>query len=80
MRVSVYTIEKTLFEGDAEKIIARTSTGEITVLDDHIPLVSKLMGPAIRIIDKNQKEHIINCGSGFIEVRPKKEVVILGDT
>ena len=51
-------MQKTLFEGEVEKIIARTTTGEITVLDGHIPLISSLRGPGLELIDKNGKKDI----------------------
>lgn len=79
MRVSVYTIEKTLFDGTAEKIIAETSTGEITVLDGHIPLVSELSMGEIRILDSEKRETRIAIQSGFIEVRPESKTVILAE-
>ena len=56
MKLGVYTIEKTLFDGEAEKIIAETSTGEITVLDGHVPLVSELTQGEIRILDPEKRE------------------------
>ena len=77
MKISIYTIQNTLFEGEAEKLIARTPQGEITVLDDHLPLISVLEGPSIKIIDKQNQENIIKIASGFLEVRPEREVVIL---
>ena len=77
MKISIYTIQNTLFEGEAEKLIARTPLGEITVLDDHLPLISVLEGPSVKIIDKQKKENIITIGSGFLEVRPEREVVVI---
>jgi len=77
MRVSIYSIQKNLFEGEAEKLIAQTPMGEITVLENHLPLISTLAGPQIKIIDKEKKESIIMIRSGFLEVRPESEVVIL---
>ena len=77
MRISIYSIQETLFEGEAEKLIANTSLGQITVLDNHLPLISDLKGSEIQIVDKEDKKSIINISSGFIEVRPNSEVVVL---
>lgn len=77
MKLSIYSIQKTLFEGEVEKLIAQTPMGEITVLDNHIPLVSTLNGPALIAIDKNGKKDIIAISSGIIEVRPESETVVL---
>ena len=79
MKVNIYTIQSTLFEGEVEKLIAKTPMGEITVLDNHLPLVTTLVGPEIHIIDKESKKSIIEIVSGFLEVRPESEVVILAN-
>lgn len=76
MQVRVYSIQNTLFEGEAEKLIANTSLGQITVLNDHLPLISDLKGPEIQIVGKDNSNKI-NINSGFIEVKPNSEVVVL---
>lgn len=77
MKLSIYSLEKTLYQGEAKKIIAQTTTGEITVLDTHIPLITVLRGPVVTIIDKNNKQSIIEIVSGFLEVRPESKIVVL---
>ena len=77
MKVNIYTIQNTLFEGEVEKLIAKTPMGEITVLDNHLPMVSTVTGPAITAIDKNGKKDIIKISSGIIEIKPESEVTIL---
>ena len=77
MKLSIYSIQSTLFEGEAEKLIAQTPMGEITVLDNHLPLVSTIIGPSVTAIDKNGKKDIIKISSGIIEIKPESEVTIL---
>lgn len=77
MKLSIYSIQSTLFEGEAEKLIAKTVMGEITILDNHLPLVSLLQGPRIEIIDMKGEKNTIPISSGFLEVRPESDVVIL---
>lgn len=79
MKLSVYTIQNTLFEGEVEKIIAKTALGEITVLENHLPLITLLQGPAIET-ETDGKREIIPLKSGFLEVRPESEAVVLADT
>lgn len=79
MKLAVYTIDKTLFSGEAEKIIAETSTGEIAILSGHVPLVSKLTKGEIRILDPEKRETRLAIQGGFIEVRPGNEAVILAE-
>lgn len=79
MRISIYTIQNTLFEGEAEKLIARTPQGEITILNDHLPLISTIEGPSVKIIDKQNQENIVGIVSGFLEVRPENELIIIAN-
>ena len=79
MRVSVYSIQNTLFEGEAEKLIARTPEGQMTVLDDHLPIVAVLNGPLIRVVDKDGKERHLDIVSGILEVRPQSDVVVIAN-
>lgn len=80
MKLGIYSIEKTLYEGDTQEIVAETSTGEIAVLPNHIPLISRLVKAPLRIIETTGEEKIIDIDSGFLEVQPENRVVILVDT
>jgi F0F1-type ATP synthase epsilon subunit len=77
MKIAVYSIAETLFEGEAEELIAYTPTGQITVLNEHIPLITTLIGPHISIIRKNEQPFEIALATGTLEVRPQSEVVAL---
>lgn len=61
------------------QITLPTKAGEITVLPNHIPLVSSLMPGVIQIKKKDGQEEIISISGGFLEVL-KDKVVILADT
>lgn len=78
MHISIHSISKTLYEGSAEKVICYTPLGQTTVLNHHMPLVSSLTGPAVEIVtDQDGGKRIIPLASGFLEVRPGSDVVIL---
>ena len=79
MHMGVYTLQRTLFEGDIKQLTATTTVGEVTILNQHIPLVSVLTGPMVRLIDTLDKESIIKITSGFLEVREEGEVIILAE-
>lgn len=79
MKVSIHSIQSTLFQGEAEKLVARTSEGQITVLDHHVPIISTLVGPDIEIVQKNGEKKSISIASGVLEVRPESEVVVLAN-
>lgn len=79
MKVAVYSIHKTLYEGEAEKLMVRTLRGQITVLNNHIPLITKIMGPAAVAVDASGSTREIPLTGGILEVRPNSEVVILAN-
>jgi F-type H+-transporting ATPase subunit epsilon len=80
MKLGIYTIEKTLYEGKVKELVAKSSTGEITVLPGHIPLVTRLLAAPLKVVEEGGEEKSIAINSGFLEIQPDGEVVILVDT
>ncbi len=74
----IATPEKVVYEDDVLQVSIPTTTGEITVLPHHSPLVSILQAGELKIVDK-EGEHIIAVSGGFLEVRANNEIVILAD-
>lgn len=79
MHISIHSIQSTLFEGEAEKVIAYTPQGQITVLDHHLPLISRINGPSVTIAGRDGRQSDIPIVGGFLEVRPESHVVILAE-
>jgi len=75
----IVTPERAVFKEEITQITAPTKSGEITVLPDHIPLVSSLIPGVIHIKKRNNQDEIISISGGFLEVL-KNKVVILADT
>lgn len=74
----VVTPERVVFESQVAQATLPTSTGEITVLPNHIPLVSQVIAGEIRILDTAGKEQLLAVAGGFVQVHPGK-IVILAD-
>ena len=74
MKVSLYSLKKILFQGEAQLLNCKTITGEITILDNHTSLITVLTAGVIKIVDKEQKEHFFPIKSGFLEVHQSNEV------
>lgn len=78
MKLRVHTIEKTLFDGDIRGLTLPTESGEITVLEHHVPLVTLTKPGLLKVIDKDGKTRIIDFSTfGFLEVRPEHEGIVL---
>ncbi len=74
MKLSVYSLKKVLFQGEARLLNCKTVTGEITILNNHETLITVLSAGTLRIIDNKQEEHFFPIKSGFLEVREGNEV------
>ena len=79
MKLGIYSLQKVLFQGEAESVNCKTAMGEITVLDHHLPLISVLEKGTMKIIDGNQQEHFIPVNAGFLEMREGNEMRCLVD-
>ena len=79
MKFQIVTPEREVFSAEVAQVTMMTTTGEITVLPHHIPLVSNLVPGEVRY-KKNNEELSIVVSGGFAEVRPDGSVVILADT
>ncbi|MDD4271644.1 MAG: F0F1 ATP synthase subunit epsilon [Patescibacteria group bacterium] len=79
IKFEIVTPERVVLKEEITQIILPTRTGEITVLPNHIPLVSSLIPGVIHVKKRNGQEDVISISGGFLEVLRDK-VVILADT
>lgn len=79
IKFEIVTPERIVLKEDILQITLPTKMGEITVLPNHIPLVSSLLPGVVHIKKKNGEDEIISISGGFLEVL-KDKVVILADT
>jgi len=73
MKLSVYSLKKILFQGEAKLLNCKTVAGEITILDNHETLITVLSVGVLKIVDDKNKEHFFPIKSGFLEVREGNE-------
>jgi F-type H+-transporting ATPase subunit epsilon len=75
----VVSVERSLFEGDVEFIIANGAAGELGVLARHAPLMTILKPGPLRIQETiGGPEQVLFVGGGFLEVLPDR-VTVLAD-
>lgn len=79
LKFKIVTPEKTIYENEISQVSVPTMEGEVTILPNHIPLISILKAGELRFKDK-QGEHQMAVSGGFLEVRGKNEIVILADS
>jgi F-type H+-transporting ATPase subunit epsilon len=75
----VVSVERSLFEGEVEFIIASGADGELGVLARHAPLMTILKPGPLRIQEVyGGEERVLFVGGGFMEVLPDR-VTVLAD-
>lgn len=79
IRLSLITPEKVVFKDEVDSVSLPTTTGQIQVLEKHMPLVS-VLAPGELKIQKGKETTFLAVSSGYIEVRPDSEVVVLANT
>jgi F-type H+-transporting ATPase subunit epsilon len=79
MKFKIVTPERVLVEREVDSVTVPTQTGQITILKNHVPLVSNLKAGELSYRNGTQVDYFAVSG-GFVEVRNNNEVVILADT
>lgn len=67
LRVSVITPERTLFQGDADSVVAPAWDGEVGILRGHAPLMA-LLGEGRLRIRRGQQTEFFHVAGGFLQV------------
>jgi len=78
LHIKLITPEKIIFEGEILSVTVPTTTGTITVLPTHAPLVSSITKGELLIKTKNEEMHFA-VFAGVIDIRPGSVVNILVD-
>lgn len=74
MKLSIYSLKKVLFAGEASLLNCKTAMGEITILDNHETYIGVLTPGVVKAVDAQSKEHFFEVKSGFVEVKQGNEV------
>jgi F-type H+-transporting ATPase subunit epsilon len=76
-RLDVVSPEATVWSGEAEFVVARTTEGEIGILADHEPLLAALRTGAV-IVEHGNDRTTIGVHGGFLQVL-ENQVTLLTD-
>jgi len=79
MKLSIFSLQNTLFEGEVEKVTLPTPQGEITLLENHIPLVTLVSPGYILFYTHSGIQQTTKLSGGVLEVKPESEAVILAE-
>ena len=76
-KFKIVTPERLLYSGEVTQVTLPTTSGEVTILPNHIPLISEIAPGEIRITASHENA-VISVDGGFLEVMPQG-VVVLAD-
>jgi len=79
IKFELVTPERVVLKEEVLQATVPTQSGEITILPDHIPLVSILSPGVIELKKMTGESEVISVSGGFVEVL-KNKLVILADT
>jgi F-type H+-transporting ATPase subunit epsilon len=80
LQVDIVSAEQQIFSGKAEMVIAPGEAGELGILPEHAPLLTRIKPGTVRIqTTLGTDDEVIYVSGGMMEVQPDR-VTVLADT
>jgi F-type H+-transporting ATPase subunit epsilon len=79
LQVDIVSAEQQIFSGQADMVIAPGESGELGILPEHAPLLTRIKPGTVRIQAAGSPEEVIYVSGGMMEVQPDR-VTVLADT
>ena len=79
LQVDIVSAEQQIFSGKADMVIAPGEGGELGILPEHAPLLTRIKPGTVRIQSAGNPEEVIYVSGGMMEVQPDR-VTVLADT
>jgi len=79
LHVDVVSAEEQIFSGEAKFVALPGESGELGILPQHTPLITRIKPGAVRIERLDGSEEFVFVAGGILEVQPHR-VTVLADT
>ncbi|HXN16267.1 MAG TPA: F0F1 ATP synthase subunit epsilon [Usitatibacter sp.] len=80
LHVDIVSAEQAIYSGEAEMVIAPGEAGELGILPEHMPLLTRIKPGTVRVkTPGSAEEEVIYVSGGMMEVQPDR-VTVLADT
>ena len=80
LHVDIVSAEQAIFSGEATMVIAPGESGELGIMPEHTPLLTRVKPGTVRLVmPDGAEEEVIYVSGGMMEVQPDI-VTILADT
>ena len=79
LHVDIVSAEQAIYSGEATMVIAPGEVGELGILPEHMPLITRIKPGTVRVKGADGTEEFIYVSGGMMEVQPDL-VTVLADT
>jgi F-type H+-transporting ATPase subunit epsilon len=79
LHVDIVSAEQAIYSGEATMVIAPGEVGELGILPEHMPLITRIKPGTVRVKGADGSEEFIYVSGGMMEVQPDM-VTVLADT
>lgn len=79
IHVDIVSAEKSIFSGNAEMVFAPAIMGEVGIMPQHTPLLTRLKPGEVRVKLPGGEEEFFYVSGGILEIQPHV-VTVLADT
>ena len=79
LEAQVLTPEGEVFSGELQMVSTRTSTGEVGILADHIPMIARLVPAELRLHKSDSDVETYAQGEGWLEVFANRARVLVAE-
>lgn len=77
METKILRADKILYQGKTEKIIVPGFFGEMTILPDHMPLITYLKKGIIEVFSSRNQKRSFRIAKGIINIRDNKISILV---
>ncbi|MDP0977813.1 F0F1 ATP synthase subunit epsilon, partial [Klebsiella pneumoniae] len=78
LHVDVVSAEEQIFSGEAKFVALPGESGELGILPQHTPLITRIKPGAVRVELADGSEEFVFVAGGILEVQPNR-VTVLAD-
>lgn len=75
----INALDRNIFDGEVELLVAPAIDGEITILRNHVPLITPLKAGRLLLRTHQSKVEEIPIKGGILEINPQKVIVLIGE-
>lgn len=79
LHVNIVSAEQSIFSGDAEMVVVPGESGELGILPQHAPLLTRIKPGTVKVTLAGGIEELVFVSGGILEVQPKS-LTILANT